>query len=635
MTIRFADIALGTCVCGSRFQDSKTHFRLRGFNLGCARFSAGALFHLCAVRRSRSVARAWRRTYWMCPAFRDCARADLYGLGISPVLIDVSAIALVSVFVLLCASQFKRIEQRRRHAEDALRLIQAQLQFALEADNLGIWSWDIAADSIAWTDPLLKLHEIAREDLSDDRLMTFLAFVHAGDRAAVENAFQTAVRDGSAYQIEYRIRRPDGAFQSVAARCRLERDAQGRPWRLAGVCVDVTARKRLEETILQSHKMEELGTLAGGVAHDFNNILMAISGNIELAMEELPEGHPARQNLDRIDKAADRASNLVRQILTFSRQQSPRRTVTPLVQEIDDAVNLLQATLPARIEIHAEYLPGVPPVSIDATHLHQVLINLGTNASHAIGEASGRIEIRLDGLRIDDGRAETTAGLPAGSYARLSIRDTGCGMDKATLARAFEPFFTTKEIGKGTGLGLSVVHGIMKDIGGAVTVHSEIGIGTTFHLYFPAAEKIPESASGSSSLDQASRGNGERILYVDDEEALVLVTRRRLQQAGYEVTGCADPCEALLLFRSQPDQFDAIITDLSMPRLPGAEFVQALLHVRPDIPVIMCSGYLRAEDYEAAKRLGICELMSKPMDFSELARVLHRLLARDLTGLHS
>jgi CheY-like chemotaxis protein len=175
----------------------------------------------------------------------------------------------------------------------------------------------------------------------------------------------------------------------------------------------------------------------------------------------------------------------------------------------------------------------------------------------------------------------------------------------------------------------------MKDHGGAVTIDSEIGIGTTFHLYFPAAEKIPESAAGQSSPDYAPLGNGEKILYVDDEEALVLVARRRLQQAGYEVTGCTDSCEALELFRLHPEQFDAVITDISMPHLPGAEFAQALRHVRPDIPVVMCSGYLRSEDYESARLLGIHELMSKPMDFSELARVLHRVLAGDLAGLHS
>jgi signal transduction histidine kinase len=267
--------------------------------------------------------------------------------------------------------------------------------------------------------------------------------------------------------------------------------------------------------------MEALGTLAGGVAHDFNNILMAISGNAELAMTELPADHPVRPNLDRIDKASTRASHLVRQILTFSRQQPPARAVIPLAREVEEAVKLLQATLPARIEIRSEYLPDVPPVSADPTQVHQILMNLGTNSAHAIGESSGIIELRLEGVDISGDWSEVTGGLPPGRYARLSVRDNGCGMDKATLARAFEPFFTTKGVGKGTGLGLSVVHGIMKNHGGAVTVYSEVGKGTAFRLYFPAAERVLESAEAPPRLgrQQAPPGSGERILYVDDEEA--------------------------------------------------------------------------------------------------------------------
>jgi nitrogen-specific signal transduction histidine kinase/ActR/RegA family two-component response regulator len=396
--------------------------------------------------------------------------------------------------------------------------------------------------------------------------------------------------------------------------------------------MDITARKRLEETLLQSHKMEALGTLAGGVAHDFNNILMAITGNTELAVTELPADHPARQSLDHIDKACGRAANLVRQILTFSRRQPPARKVLSLRQEVEEAVKLLRATLPARIEIRAEYLAGIPPVSADPTQVHQILLNLGTNASHALGESSGLVELRLEGVDISSNRLEAAANLPPGRYARLSFRDNGCGMDRATLTRIFEPFFTTKGAGKGTGLGLSVVHGIMKNHSGAVAVHSEVGKGTMFQLYFPAARETAADLRRPSPQDQIPRGNGERILHVDDEEALVLITRRRLEQVGYVVTNCTDPREALELFRARPGEFDVLITDVSMPHLPGAELVQAVRRIRPDMPVIMTSGYLRPEDHAAAERLGIHELLSKPFDLGELGRALHRLLAARLAG---
>jgi nitrogen-specific signal transduction histidine kinase/CheY-like chemotaxis protein len=397
--------------------------------------------------------------------------------------------------------------------------------------------------------------------------------------------------------------------------------------------MDITARRRSEELHLQSHKMEALGTLAGGVAHDFNNILMAIGGNAQLAMTDLPADHPLQQTLATIEKASSRATNLVRQILTFSRQQAPARIVILLQPEVEEAVKLLRATLPARIEIRAEYVPGAPAVSADPTQVHQILMNLGANAAHAMGETSGLLELRLEGVTLSSDRTHAAAGLPPGRYTRLSFRDTGCGMDKATLARVFEPFFTTKGVGQGTGLGLSVVHGIMKNHGGTVTAYSEVGKGTIFRLYFPAVEKAAEPPGDEPpAQSEAPRGNGERILYVDDEEALVLVTQRRLERLGYVVTGCTDPCQALEIFRARPMEFDAVITDASMPNLPGAELAEAMQQIRPDVLVVMASGYLRPEDHAAAARLGIRELISKPYDLAELGRVLRRVFAGALAG---
>jgi CheY-like chemotaxis protein len=286
--------------------------------------------------------------------------------------------------------------------------------------------------------------------------------------------------------------------------------------------------------------------------------------------------------------------------------------------------------LPARIEIRTEYIPGAPPVSADATQVHQILMNLGANAAHAIGEKSGWVQLRLEEVNLSGDRPGAT-GLPPGRYACLMFRDNGCGMDKATLARAFEPFFTTKGVGKGTGLGLSVVHGIMTNHGGTVTVHSEPGKGATFQLYFPAVAAALVG-TGPSARREIPRGNGERILHVDDEEALVLVIKRRLEQIGYTVTGCTDPCEALEIFRARPMEFDAVITDVSMPRLPGAELIHAVRQIRSGMPVIMASGYLRSEDYAAADRLGVSELISKPFDLAELGRALQRIFAKDLAG---
>jgi nitrogen-specific signal transduction histidine kinase/CheY-like chemotaxis protein len=397
--------------------------------------------------------------------------------------------------------------------------------------------------------------------------------------------------------------------------------------------MDVTARKRLEETLLQSHKMEALGTLAGGVAHDFNNILMIIAANAQLAMSELPADHPLQQSLDTIEKASARAANLVRQILTFSRKESPGRKVIPLQPEVEEGVKLLRATLPARIEIRAEYALGVPFVSADPTQVHQILMNLGANAAHAMGESSGLIELRLEGVNIVPDPAQMVAGLSEGPYTRLSFKDNGCGMGKDILSRIFEPFFTTKGVGQGTGLGLAVVHGIMKSHGGAVTAYSERGRGTIFHLYFPAAKQPAGGAdAGPKQPSEVPLGHGERILYVDDEEALVTVIKQRLENLGYVVTACTDPREALELFHARPLEFDAVITDVSMPHLTGAELASMIGKVRPDLPVAMASGYFRPEDHEAAARLGIRELISKPYQLAELGRTLQRVFAPALAG---
>jgi PAS domain S-box-containing protein len=532
----------------------------------------------------------------------------------------------------LFAAIVRDVSERQR-TEEALQLAQDQLLSALEAGSMGTWSWEIPDNIVTWSEPLLRLFGINAESVKDGRLEASLSFVHPADRDGVQEALQAAARDNAGYEVEFRSNRPDAALQWIAARGRLERDPQGQPLRLTGVCVDITARKRMEDSLLQAHKMEALGTLAGGVAHDFNNILMVIAGNTELAVADLPADHPAQKPLATIEKASLRAANLVHQILTFSRRQAPARLVISLQPEVEEAVKLLRATLPARVEIRAEYAPGAINVSADPTQVHQILMNLGTNAAHAMGESSGVLEIRLEDVTLSADQANVAAGLSAGRYARLVFKDNGCGMDRATRDRIFEPFFTTKGVGKGTGLGLSVVHGIMKNHGGAVSVYSEVGKGTIFHLYFPAADQALEAAGAApSSPTEIPQGNGERILSVDDEEALVLVTKRQLEKMGYIVTACSDPRQALEIFRARPLEFDALLTDVSMPHLPGAELVQAIRQIRPDVPVVMASGYLRPEDQAAAEQLGIRELISKPYNVAELARVLQRLFAEALAA---
>jgi PAS domain S-box-containing protein len=407
---------------------------------------------------------------------------------------------------------------------------------------------------------------------------------------------------------------------------------EARPWRksdnaIGGLIIFselITERKKMEEHLMHSQKMEALGTLTGGIAHDFNNILLAIGGNARLAIEELPPDHPLQHSLHEIAKAGTRASNLVRQILAFSRRQMPDRKVTAVQPVVEEALRLLHATLPARIGIRSSFAADLPNISADSTQLHQVIMNLGTNGARAMGEAGGVLEVTVKACSLLSDRTDGLAQLHDGEYVRISVSDSGCGMDPAIVERIFDPFFTTQAPGHGTGLGLSVVHGIMKDHDGAITVYSEPGKGTIFHLYFRSAvERADQSAQPATPV----RGKGEHLLYVDDEEALVLLARRSLGRLGYQVTGHTNPAEALQAFAEHPENFAAVITDLSMPGMSGVELARQILQIRPDVPIVMTSGYIRPEDELEAQKIGVRELLLKPDTIDDLAVALQRVLA--------
>ena len=393
---------------------------------------------------------------------------------------------------------------------------------------------------------------------------------------------------------------------------------------------DITERKRVEKTrarledqLRQAQKMEALGTLAGGIAHDFNNILSAIIGNVDLATEDVGSGHPAQESLSVIREASDRARDLVQQILTFSRQQPVERHVVQLRDVAEEAVKLLRATLPAGIELAFSFAPDTPPVLADRTHVHQVLMNLCANAWQAIEKPVGRIEIALTAVVVSD--EPSHAGLRAGRYARLTVVNTGRGMDRPTVERIFDPFFTTKALGEGTGLGLAVVDGVVKSHDGAIEVFSAPGLGTTFHLYFPAAEVEAETVRPATA--DLPRGRGQRILFLDDEAPLVAVARRLLVRLGYEIVGFTRPADALAAFRADPAGFDLCVTDLNMPSVSGLEFAAEVLRLRPALPVALASGNVSEELRVQARALGVREVIYKPTTVTELAEAIHRMWA--------
>jgi PAS domain S-box-containing protein len=427
-------------------------------------------------------------------------------------------------------------------------------------------------------------------------------------------------------------RRKDGSRLHCEWHFTVVNNPSGEPDSVIAFGIEVTARVRgeqerriLEANLRQAQKMQSLGTLAGGIAHDFNNILLAISGNARLAMQELPADHAAQVSLAEISKAGTRASSIVNQILLFSRrEEESQQSPLNLQAIIEDSLSLLRATLPARITIRTQLDPATPMALGDASQIHQVLLNLATNAAYAMSDAGGTLIIELARAEVDAELARRSSDLQPGTYACIVVKDTGVGMSPQVAERIFEPFFTTKPRGQGTGLGLSVVHGIMRAHGAAITLHTAPGAGSTFRIYLPAIPTpVPDTAP---TPDAVERGEGQRILYVDDEEPLVYLLTRILERLGYAVSGFIDAQTALDAFRADPTAFDALVTDLSMPGLSGQELAQEVLKIRPTLPIVMTSGYVRPADRELALRTGVRELVLKPDTAQALGEVLHRLL---------
>jgi PAS domain S-box-containing protein len=400
---------------------------------------------------------------------------------------------------------------------------------------------------------------------------------------------------------------------------------------LIGLGIDITERKNMEDEkaiveaqLHQVQKMESIGTLAGGIAHDFNNVLYSIIGYTELTMDDIPEGSLAQKNLKEVFKGAMRAKDMVQQILAFSRKADTEKKPIKVQSVVKEALKLLRNSIPSTIELRQNIDANCGPIIADPTQIHQVVMNLATNAYQAMREKGGVLELTLMGEEISSDDSESYLNLNPGTYLKLTVRDTGHGMDNVVIEKIFDPYFSTKGPGEGTGMGLAVVHGIVKDHGGDIEVYSKLGEGTTFSIYLPLVETKPIEPK-AISLEPVPTGT-ERILFVDDEETIVLMTQQTLERLGYQVTPRTSGVEALEAFRTQPDNFDLVITDFTMPNMTGIELAPKLLEIRSDIPIIICTGFSEIIDKNRAQAIGIREYVMKPIAKEEVARTIRKVL---------
>ena len=476
-----------------------------------------------------------------------------------------------------------------------------------------------------------------RERLANTR---FSRFVAPEDMERWYQHFLHALHYGDKQRLELALERPGGARFHAQLDCMRVAAANAEPM-VRVAMTDISDRKeaeadmhKFEAQLRHVQKMESVGTLAGGIAHDFNNILGAIIGNVALARQEVGEGHAALLPLEEIHKASVRARNLVRQILTFSRRE-PQELLTQLLRPIvEETHQLLRATLPARVEIEISVPDTQLHVQADATQVQQVLMNLCTNAWHALKDGAGRIHIGLEGTTLGEAGAQRLGGLPCGAYAHLWVSDNGVGMDEATRERIFEPFFTTKPVGQGTGLGLSVVHGILSAHHGAIEVDSAPGQGSTFHLYFPAVEHAQAAAAVRPEPLESTRGHGEHVLYVDDDETMVVMVERLLERAGYRVSSYHDANQAIAAVREHPSDFDFVVTDFNMPECSGLDVARELAGIRPELPVVISSGYITDELRGQARDMGVRGLLEKQNTFEELGSLVGRILSHETSQKH-
>ena len=537
---------------------------------------------------------------------------------------------------LLDITERRRLDEEREQMLVALRRSEQRYALAARATDSVIWDWDLAPDTVHLSDGVERVLGYAA--MSGARPHDWwLERIHPDDRERVNAGLRAFIADpalGNAWHDVYRFRRANDQYAHMVDRGYVARDGDGRVTRMIGAMEDETEREQLAERLRQAQKMEAVGQLAGGIAHDFNNLLTVIAGNLEFAQTDLPAEHPVHRDLAEIARAAERARDLVRQLLAFSRKQTVMLQPVNLSEVVRGAESLLRRVIGEEILLDVHLAPELPLVRADRSQLEQVLMNLAVNARDAMLTAAHGTQGRGGTLQIDTSAVYVTteestrlSGIAPGPAVRLRVRDSGHGMDAVTRARAFEPFYTTKPVGSGTGLGLATVFGIVRQFGGAIRLESIPGTGTLFSIYFATASEAlaPVSVPPIGAALEPARAT---VLLVEDEGAVRAATRRMLERQGYQVLEARHGSDALLIWRDRHREIDCVITDLRMPEMGGRELVEQLRAERPQVPVVYVSGYSEHSLPDAS--MPFTSFVEKPFTMDVLIGAVQRVLRAEV-----
>jgi len=506
----------------------------------------------------------------------------------------------------------------RKIAEQKLKKSQHDLKNAEKLGSIGNWEWIASTDSLIWSDQMYHIMGVQSDKppSKDEQRKKY----HPDDVETVYSRIENVFKTGRSDSFEARIVTKDNAIKYIFIRVQPITNSSEVIIGLFGIFQDITERKQLEQQLHQAKKMESIGQLAGGIAHDFNNILYPIIGFTQLSQNELAKDHPVQENLTDILDGAKRARDLVKRILHFSRQKDPELKPTILQPVINETLKLLRSTIPSNINLTTNFYDGQDAVLCDDSEIHEILLNLCTNAYHAIAGDNGVINITLDRqnppIELD---------LSHGKYLCLSVKDNGVGIPEKIKDKIFEPYVTTKDVGKGTGLGLSVVYGIIKSYKGGIKVESSPETGTIFEIFLAITNQTIEIEEENAFNDPNETVDGH-ILFIDDEESIVKLGVKALKNCGYRVTGITDSTKALEMFKANPDEFDLVITDMAMPGIVGSELTKRILDIRSEIPIIICSGYSERLEKEKAQTLNVSAFLDKPLSLESLVKITREVL---------